>query len=131
MQGLAGLTVQTVDLTGNHPRNTPDVSFNVRANYVKDLNNGGNIRGSVGYAYTGKQYYTEFNDPRMMADGYGILDANLKYTFPDGNLSVNVWGKNLTDEFVVSGAFAVSTSRTITGTYLPPRQYGVTVGYRF
>ena len=43
---------------------------------------------------------------------------------------MNIWGKNLTDEFVVSGAFAVSTSRTITGTYLPPRQYGVTVGYR-
>lgn len=53
------------------------------------------------------------------------------YTSADDKLTVNFWGKNLTNEKVLSGTFAISTSRTITGTYLPPRQYGVTVGYNF
>ncbi len=131
LEGLAGYTPRTVDLAGNRPRNTPEVSFGLRATYDKDLANGGNITASAAYTYTGDQFYTEFNDPRMAADDYGIIDGNLKYTFPDDALSVNFWVRNLTDEMVVSGAFAVSTSRTITGTYLPPRQYGVTVGYEF
>ncbi|MEL1251127.1 TonB-dependent receptor [Aurantiacibacter gilvus] len=131
LEGLAGFTPRTVNLAGNRPRNTPEVSFGLRATYDKDLANGGNITASAAYSYTGDQFYTEFNDPRMAADDYSIVDANLKYTFPNQDLSVNLWVRNLTDEFVVSGAFAVSTSRTITGTYLPPRQYGVTVGYEF
>ncbi|WP_284126147.1 TonB-dependent receptor [Parerythrobacter aestuarii] len=131
LEGLAGFTPRTVDLSGNRPRNTPEYSLAGRFTYDKDLASGGNILASIAYALTGNQFYTEFNDPRMAAGSYGILDANLKYTFPDENLSVNIWGKNLTNEFVVSGAFAVSTSRTITGTYLPPRQYGVTVAYEF
>ncbi len=131
LEGLAGFTPRTADLTGNRTRNTPEFSFNVRANYDQDLSNGGNVRASVSYAYTGDQFFTEFNDPRMAADSYGIVDANLKYTFPNDDVSVNLWVKNLTNELVVSGTFAISTSRTITGTYLPPRQYGVTVGVDF
>lgn len=131
LQGLAGLPVRTVDLSGNRPRNTPEYTFGVRGTYETDLASGGNIQASAAYNYTGSQFYTEFNDSRLAADSYGILDANLKYTFPNDALSVNLWVRNLTDEFVVSGAFAVSTSRTITGTYLPPRQYGLTVGYTF
>lgn len=131
LQGLAGLPVQTVDLKGNRPRNTPKYTISGRATYTQDLSSGGKLEASAGYSWTGDQYFTEFNDRRLYAPAYGILDANLKYTFPNRNLSVNIWGKNLTDEFVPSGAFAISTSRTITGTYLPPRQYGVTVGYEF
>lgn len=131
LEGLAGFTPRTVDLAGNRTRNTPEYSFSIRANYETDLSNGGSLLASAGYAYTGDQFFTEFNDPRLAADGYGMLDANIRYTFPDSGLSVNVWGKNLTDELVVSGAFAISTSRTVTGTYLPPRSYGVTVGYEF
>ena len=131
LEGLAGFTPRTVDLSGNRTRNTPELSFGVRATYDKDLSNGANITASAAYSYTGDQFYTEFNDPRMASGDYGIIDANMKYTFPDRDLSVNLWVRNLTNELVVSGAFAVSTSRTITGTYLPPRQYGVTVGYEF
>lgn len=131
LQGLAGVPIQTVNLSGNRPRNTPDYSLSGRFTYKRELSNGGLVNAAIGYAYTGNQFFTEFNDRRLSANGYGILDANLKYTFPNKQVSINVWGKNLTDEFVASGAFAISTSRTITGTYLPPRQYGVTVAFNF
>lgn len=131
LQGLSGLPVDRVNLAGNRPRNTPEYSFGVRGTYSQDLANGGAIDWSAAYAYKDEQFFTEFNESRSAADAYGILDANVKYTFPNQNLSVNLWGKNLTDEFVRSGVFAISTSRAITGTYLPPLSYGVTLGYTF
>jgi iron complex outermembrane receptor protein len=128
---LDGTAAVPDDLAGNRPRNTPDYSFGLRGTYTQDLANGGMIDYSVAYAYKGEQFYTEFNDPLMGADAYGILDANLTYTFPNEDLTLNLWAKNITDEFVLSGAFAISTSRTTTGTYLPPRSYGITIGYAF
>lgn len=121
----------STDLAGNAPRNTPDYSFGLRGTYTQDLANGGTVDYSAAYAYKGEQFFTEFNTDRLAADAYGILDANIKYSLPNDNFTVNLWGKNLTDEEVVSGAFAISTSRSITGTLLPPRSYGVTLGYRF
>ena len=131
LEGLAGLDVREVNLAGNTPRNTPEFSFGIRGTYSQGFANGSIADLSLGYAYKGQQFFTEFNDERLSADAYGILDANLKYTFPSESLFVNIWGRNLTDAFVASGAFPVSTSRTIGGTFLPPRQYGVTVGYSF
>ena len=129
LQGLAGVTVDTVNLSGNRPRNTPEYALGLRTTYTQDLQNGGVINYGLAYAYKGDQYFTEFNDDIMRADAYGILDANLRYELPNSNVSVNLWGKNLSDEFVASGAFAISTSRTITGTYLPPRSFGVTINW--
>ena len=60
-----------------------------------------------------------------------MLDANILYRAPDGHLSVNLWAKNITDELVYAGSFSISTSRAIGGTLMPPRTYGVTVGYDF
>jgi iron complex outermembrane receptor protein len=131
LQGLSGQPVDQVDLSGNRVRNTPEYSVGLRGTYTHALQGGSEVDFAMGYAYKGDQYFTEFNDERMSSDAYGILDANVKYVSPDGSWSVNLWGKNLTDEFVQSGAFAISTSRTIAGTYLPPRQYGVTIGYDF
>ena len=83
------------------------------------------------FAYRSKQYHTEFNDDRLSQDGYIMLDANILYRSPDRDFSVNLWVKNLTDELVWAGSFSVSTSRAIGGTLMPPRTYGVTVGYNF
>lgn len=129
--GTDSTSVETQSLAGNTPRNTPEWSATVRAAYDIPLKSGGAVTLASSYAAKGEQFYTEFNNPVLGADAYAIVDANVQYTAPDGRLTVNAWGKNLTDEFVLSGAFAVSTSRTITGTYLPPRQYGVSVGYTF
>lgn len=131
LEGLAGLPVSEINLAGNTPRNTPEFSFGFRGTYSQELANNAYVDFSIAYAFKGEQFFTEFNDDRLAADSYGILDANLKYTFPNNNFTLNLWGRNLTDEFVVSGAFPVSTSRTIGGTFLPPRQYGITLGYAF
>ena len=119
------------DLSGNATRMSPRWSVNIYPTYEIGLANGGSITLGSNFAYKSKQYHTEFNDERLSQDGYIMLDANIRYDAPDGQLSVNLWAKNITDELVYAGSFSVSTSRAIGGTLMPPRSYGVTLGYDF
>jgi iron complex outermembrane recepter protein len=129
--GPAGASVPLQDLSGNPTRNTPDWTLQLGADYELELSNGGRLGFGASLSATDKQFFTEFKDSRLSQSSYTLFDANIKYTTPSGRISVNLFAKNLTDEMVVSGAFAISTSRTIAGTYLPPRTYGMTVSYTF
>jgi iron complex outermembrane recepter protein len=129
--GPGGALVPPEDLSGNRTRNTPDWTLQLGARYELELPNGGTLALGGSLSATDKQFFTEFEDSRLSAGSYTLIDANIKYTTPSGKISINLFGKNLTDEMVLSGAFAIATSRTIAGTYLPPRTYGITVSYNF
>ena len=129
--GPGGSTLPPEDLAGNSPRNTPDWTAELSATYEWPLTSGASLALTAAAAARDKQYYTEFNDEITGQDDYTLYDANLLYTAPGGKLTLNLWGKNLSDEMIVSGIYVTSTARTITGTYLPPRTYGATVGYKF
>jgi iron complex outermembrane receptor protein len=119
------------DLSGNATRMSPRWSLNLNPRYEIELSSGATIELGSNFAYRSKQYHTEFNDDRLAQKGYIQLDANILYTAPGGDFTTNLWVKNLTDELVYAGSFSVSTSRTIGGTLMPPRTYGVTLGYNF
>lgn len=129
--GPGGSTLPPEDLTGNRPRNTPDWTAEVSATYEWPLTSGASLALTGVVSSRDKQYYTEFNDDITGQDGFTLYDANLLYTGAGGKFTLNFWGKNLSDEMIVSGIYVTSTARTITGTYLPPRTYGVTAGYKF
>lgn len=119
------------DLSGNATRMSPKWSINLAPSYDIDVSNGGTVRLGTNFAYRSKQFHTEFNDDRMAQDGYIQLDANMMYRHPDDHFSANFWVRNITNELVYAGSFAISTSRAIGGTLMPPRTYGVTLGYEF
>ena len=119
------------DLSGNATRMSPRWSLNLNPSYRIETGNGGSIKLGSNFAYRSKQYHTEFNDDRLAQKGYIQLDANILYTAPGDQFTANLWVKNLTDEFVWAGSFSVSTSRAIGGTIMPPRTYGLTLGYKF
>lgn len=129
--GPGGSTLPPEDLTGNRPRNTPDWTAELSATYEWPLTSGASLELTGSVSSRDKQYYTEFNDEITGQDGFTLYDANLLYTGAGGKFTLNFWGKNLSDEMIVSGIYVTSTARTITGTYLPPRTYGVTAGYKF
>jgi iron complex outermembrane recepter protein len=129
--GPGGASVPPLDLSGNPTRNTPDWTLQLGATYELLLPNGGTLALGADLSATDRIYFTEFKNPRLSQSSYTLIDANLRYTTPDGRVSVSLFAKNITDEFVLAGAFAIATSRTIGGTYLPPRTYGVTISYSF
>jgi iron complex outermembrane receptor protein len=129
--GPGGASVPDQDLSGNATRMSPKWSVNVHPEYEVVLPSGGAFSFGANFAYKSKQYHTEFNDDRLAQDGYIMLDMNVRYESPDGRFSANAWVQNLTDELVYAGSFSVSTSRAIGGTLMPPRTFGLTLGYGF
>lgn len=119
------------DLSGNATRMSPRWSLNLNPSYEFELGSGATLEAAANFAYRSKQFHTEFNDDRLAQEGYIQLDANLLWTAPAGDWTANLWVRNLTDELVYAGSFSVSTSRAIGGTLMPPRTYGVTLGYNF
>jgi iron complex outermembrane receptor protein len=122
--------VPDVQLAGNPTRNSPDWSGNLHAEYDFALAAGKlTLMGDV--SFKDDVYFTEFARPLEGQDAYTTLDLQLRFLSGDGRWSAELWGKNLTDEEIVSSTFQLATARVIGATYVPPRTYGITVGYQF
>ena len=120
-----------VDLTGNFTRYSPKWSFNIHPQYDATLSNGGTLTMSTDISYKSRQFHTEFNRPEMSTPAYTLVNASIRYTTPDGRVSGQLFVENLFDKLVEAGTFAVSTSRALGRTFLPPRVFGAVIGYKF
>jgi iron complex outermembrane receptor protein len=129
--GPGGASLPDEDLSGNRTRMSPKWSINFNPSYKARLAGGSSLTFATNVAYKSKQYHTEFNDDRLAQDAYTLIDANILYGSPGNRYTVNLWAKNLTNKLVWAGSYAVATSRTIGGTLMPPRTYGVTAGFNF
>jgi len=121
-----------ISLAGNRPRQSPEWSYDLHGEV--DFGHQANDRHftlAADVTHKGEQFFSEFNSPVFRQGPYTLVDGSLSYGPGDGAWSVSLWGKNLADKLVSSGAFAVSLSRTVGQTFLPPRQYGLSVDVKF
>jgi iron complex outermembrane receptor protein len=85
------------------------------------------MRGDVTYQ---SKYYAEALNLASIPERT-LLNLDVGIAHPDGVWSVNLWGKNVTDELYASSAFAVS----VVNQYVPAlglgATYGVTARYNF
>jgi iron complex outermembrane receptor protein len=123
--------VPDVQLAGNPTRNSPDWAGNVHGEYDFGLTGQGTLTLMADVSYKDDVYFTEFARLLEGQEAYTIFDAQLRYVSGDGRWSAELWGKNLSDEEVASSTFQLATARVIGVTYMPPRTYGLTVGYQF
>jgi len=119
-----------VNLSGKYTRYSPKWTFSVHGEYDIELTSGGVFTMVGDVAYKGRQYHSEFNRPEMSQPAYTLADASIRYTAPS-NWSAQLWVNNLTDETVEAGTFSLATAREIGRTFLPPRTWGATFGYKF
>jgi outer membrane receptor protein involved in Fe transport len=131
-------------ITGNYPgapfAYAPDESYSIGAQYEIPTPNGGRILlvGNYGYrndyardaAYQ-RTFIDETGNP-VLEPAYGILNARFVYEPAARNYSVELWGKNLTDELYVNGGF---DTRDIWGYDFSivgrSREVGVSLGFEF
>lgn len=98
---------------------------------TRDFANGGAGTLRVDYTVYSRIYHDVANTPLITDEGYGLLNARLAYTLPGEALQISVFGTNLTDELYLvsgnaSGAFGLAEA-----SYGRPREYGVSLSYRF
>lgn len=125
------LTLMDVNIGGNSGRQSPELTFALSADYEISLENGGVVTLGGAVSYKDEQFFSEFNTDRLSQEDYTLVDARIAYALPNSDIELALWGKNLTDEEIVGGSFAISTGRSIGTTFLPPRTYGVSFSTRF
>jgi iron complex outermembrane recepter protein len=116
---------------GNRPRNSPEWAYNLHGEQEIPLGASGALTLAADVSYKSEQFFSEFNNDLERVGAYTLVDAHLTYKPVDARWALSFWGKNLTDELVEAGTFAVSLTRAVGRTYLPPRTYGVTFDYTF
>jgi iron complex outermembrane receptor protein len=131
-------------VTGNFPgapfAYAAEESWTLGANYEIPLNNGGHLLLVGNYGYMGdyardaayQRTLVDANGNPVLEPAYGIFNARLVYEPADRNYSVEVWGKNLTDELYINGGFDTRDTWgydfAIVGR---SREIGVSLGFTF
>ncbi len=120
------------DLSGNTLPNAPEYTAKLGINYETRLGDGDlRLRGEA--YYQDEIFFTEWNRADAYQDGYGLLNASVDYAFSGGNWMVSLWGRNLSDEEVISNNIITAPlyNSVRVGSMLPPRTYGASVMYQF
>lgn len=117
------------DATGNRIVRAPKWTANIGANY--DVETGfGNFNFDVNYSYTGNFYWDA--DNVLKQPGYGLLDAQAKYTFPQQDrFSVRFWAKNLTSKHYYVAEIQSDGARGSSAMPGAPRTYGFDWLFKF
>jgi len=131
---LGGLIV---DLSGNQLPAAPEWALNVGAEHAFFLDGWtGTVRGE--YVYQGETYFSPFEDEPLNAalrgqESYELFNARITLVDSEEKWKVSVFAKNITDEVVseyanIQPAFLGFIKRDF---LMPPRTYGLNVGYSF
>jgi iron complex outermembrane receptor protein len=121
-----------VNLAGNRLSNAPEFSFRASTDYTIPIGDASiNLRADLNWQ--DRVYFTEFNNADATQAAFTTINAGIKYTSANGMWSVDAWGRNLTNEFIVSNNIITAPlySSVRVGSMAPPRTYGVTLGLNF
>ncbi len=131
-------------LTGNYPgapfAYAADHSGTVGLRYDMPLSNGGSIALFTNYGWMDdyardaayQRTKIDENGLPVQEPGYGVFNARLRYQPPAGNYSIELWGRNLTDEFYLNGGFDThDTWGYDFATIGRAREIGVSLGFNF
>ena len=118
-----------LDLSGNRLIRSPTLSGRLSYEHIFRFNNGANLTANISEYYQTMVFLREVNAPIDRQGGYGLLDANLSYAFPDDRTRIELWGKNLTNTIYRVAEFA--SVFNMNSFYGNPRTYGVRLRHSF
>ncbi len=138
MQTIGGLTPfdgEAKNLDGNNLPGTPETTFNFGAEYTWEsvFNDAWDIRLRGDYYYQAEAFSRAFNTNRDLLESWDNVNVSLELMNTENDWSIELFGKNLTDEEVITGAYLTDDSSGLfTNVFLTePRTYGVTVSKRW
>lgn len=91
----------------------------------------GEVDWTINVNHTNDYFQNVANSPSGATDAYTLVNTKISYTNNQGNLSVSLWGKNLTDKQYTTGSLIID-GLGIGAIYTNlPRSYGMDFTYRF
>ena len=121
-----------LDLSGNQLYQAPEWTANAGIQHEWTFDSGSlAARGELNYV--SRNYFTAFNADILSQPSYTKLNAFLTWRSADGPWSATAYGRNLTDETIKASGLmgAIDYGGPAVGTYAPPREFGIQLGYEF
>lgn len=86
------------DLSDNEIVLGPPYTASIGIGYQHAFDGGSSLDFNVGYSHRGRQYndIDEFDGTKQ--DAYGLVDARVTWTLPNGRTAISIVGNNLADE---------------------------------
>jgi len=124
------------DLSGKEASNSPDWSYNFTGRYERNIADSGvNAYALATYYWQDEVQYSAAGNPMTKGDAYGLLDLTLGVESDDGKYQLQVYVKNVFDEFYVAGlsdfTSIVPFPRVNSLDYTYERRMGVSATYNF
>ncbi len=112
--------------------NTPEWSGNFGLQYALQVAGGGQVITRADLAYVDDHFKDALNFPQLHQDSYSLIDAYITYVSAKDDWEVSLFGKNLSDEkYIVSGFANGLTQGRATANLGRPREWGLSLMYRF
>jgi iron complex outermembrane receptor protein len=124
--GGVGMAAVPTDLSGSRMIRTPKSTVDLGLNYRTEVANG-DLNLSANYFWSDKFFWIAGGASNQ--DAYNTLSARIAWTTPDKRLTYSLWGRNLTNE--VYWLQAGGNTGGLSGSYAPPREFGVGVNAAF
>ena len=123
------------DFAGHRLVQTPRYTFDVGGQYAWRTG-WGEVTPRIDVFTSGDLFFLSANSPLERQKAYTLVDANVTWRSPDGRFTVEVFGRNLGDEDVISNDGLQSNTIGMgfapdNLAYYPPRTYGVRLGVDF
>ncbi|MEL6474887.1 MAG: TonB-dependent receptor, partial [Pseudomonadota bacterium] len=131
-QLFGGEVVPSISVSGETTPWSPELTFNVQADYEIDLGKNGTLTPGISFYYS-DEYFTSnlySPDPNQLQDSFTKTDLRLRWDDPTGAYAVEAFVENLEDEAVLARGNNNSSDVVQTG-YLYPQNYGVRLKARF
>ena len=123
------------NFAGHRLVQTPDHTFNLGGQYVWKTRFG-EVTPRLDIFRSGDLFFLSANNALDRQSAYTLVDANITWRSTNGRYSVQLFGRNLTDETVISNDGLQSNTLGVgfgmdNYAYYPPRTLGVRVGADF
>ena len=121
---VPGLTLES------QPIKTPRWTHSLLAQY--SIPTGAGTLTLLGdWVFRTKSYADAVNTPILATPKYSLFNSRVSFAFPDDHWSVAAYVNNIADKRVVSDGFTVEGVGFYDVSYLPPREWGLTLQFRF
>ncbi|MDH3743509.1 MAG: TonB-dependent receptor [Acidobacteriota bacterium] len=94
---------------------------------------GGLVSGKIGFSYRDDSELTNEGNGTtpIVQEAFDLLNASIGWLSGDGDWSITINGKNLTDEVYLTNGYNIPSLAILTGSLGQPRTVTATFGYKF
>ena len=116
-------TANTLILKSNDFERVPETMASVGISKELLLANSGSVMLRADWSYRSETYNDAYNTPLLETDSYSLIDASVRWTNQQGDWSVILSGRNLSDEqYLVTGVYGTAF-QSFEGVYERGRQW--------